>query len=310
MPSDRRRSSSTRSSSGSRRSLGTSGRARASARAGGGRAPRSGGPTAPGSMTESSTRSWWLDGQAAERTSVALGQATVDDRGLDRWREVEQPERVRDGRSGPTDALGDVVLGEPELVDELAVREGRLDRVEVLALQVLDEGELELLAVRELADDGGDPLEAGGDGGSKPSLAGDELVAVEDLGHEDRLDDPVLGDARRERGELVRHRTCAGLVRVRADPRRSGSRGRPTAPACRCGMSEARPRPRPVVRSGRIVMRRSRLRSARRPRTRSRCVSGSPAGSIRRRGGGGRRRGPGVRPPAWRYATAPTESGL
>ena len=32
---------------------------------------------------------------------------------------------------------------------------------EILALEVLDEGQLELLAVGELADDGRDPLEAG-----------------------------------------------------------------------------------------------------------------------------------------------------
>ena len=37
----------------------------------------------------------------------------------------------------------------------------RLDRVEILALEVLDEGELELLAVGQLADDGRDALEAG-----------------------------------------------------------------------------------------------------------------------------------------------------
>ena len=75
--------------------------------------------------------------------------------------EVEQPERVGDGRPGPPDPLGDLVLGEPELVDQLAVGERLLDRVEVGALDVLDEGELELVAVGELADERRDPLEAG-----------------------------------------------------------------------------------------------------------------------------------------------------
>ena len=63
-------------------------------------------------------------------------------------------------RARPT-RVGDVVLAEAELVDELPVGVGRLDRVEVLALEVLDERELELLAVGELADDRRDPLEAG-----------------------------------------------------------------------------------------------------------------------------------------------------
>jgi hypothetical protein len=41
--------------------------------------------------------------------------------------------------------------GEP--VDELPIRGGLLDRVEVLALEVLDQGKLELLASRRLPDD-------------------------------------------------------------------------------------------------------------------------------------------------------------
>ena len=55
----------------------------------------------------------------------------------------------------------------------------RLDRVEVLALEVLDEGELELSLVVELADDGRDALEPGRLGRAKPPLAGDQLVAVD-----------------------------------------------------------------------------------------------------------------------------------
>ena len=90
--------------------------------------------------------------------------------------------------------------------------------IEVGALQVLDEGELQLVAIGELPDDGRDTLEAGRDRGSQPTLPGDELVPVEDLGHEDRLDDAVFGHARGERGELVRIPGASRLVRVRADP--------------------------------------------------------------------------------------------
>ena len=143
-------------------------------------------------MTESRTRSWSSVGETAERPAVALGQPAVGDRGLDAGREVEQPQRVGDRRAGAPDARRDLVLAEPELLDELAVGVGRLERVEVLALEVLDERELELLAVGELADDGRDALEAGGLGGAEAPLAGDELVAVDRLGDEDRLEDAVL----------------------------------------------------------------------------------------------------------------------
>ena len=72
-------------------------------------------------------------------------------------------------------------------------------RVEVLALEVLDERELELIAIGELADDGRDAIEAGGLCRAQPPLAGDELVAVDRLGDEDRLEDAVLRDARVQR---------------------------------------------------------------------------------------------------------------
>ena len=94
----------------------------------------------------------------------------------------------------------------------------RLERIEILALEVLDECELELLAIGELPDDRRDPLESGCLGGTEPPLAGDELVAVDGLGHEDRLEDPVLDDALGERRELIGIEPLPWLVRVRADP--------------------------------------------------------------------------------------------
>ena len=86
----------------------------------------------------------------------------------------------------------DVVLGEPELLDELPIGFRRLERVEVLALQVLDERELDLLAIGQLADDSRDALQPGRLCGAQSAFAGDELEAVDGLGHEDRLQDAVL----------------------------------------------------------------------------------------------------------------------
>ena len=112
-------------------------------------------------------------------------------------------------RARPT-RVGDLVLAEPELLDELAVGVGRLERIEILALEVLDEGELELIAIGELADDRRDPLEAGRLGRTESALAGDELVAVDGLGDEDRLEDPVVDDALRSATRARRDRSaCA-----------------------------------------------------------------------------------------------------
>ncbi len=159
-----------------------------------------------------------LDAEPAERPPVPLREAAVGDRGLDIRVEVEQAQRVGDGRARLADALGDALLGEPELVDELAVGEGLVDRVEVGALDVLDERDLELVAIRELADERRDALEAREPGGAHAALAGDELVAVERLGDEDRLQHAVLADARGELLEAGVVDVAPRLVRVRRDP--------------------------------------------------------------------------------------------
>ena len=145
--------------------------------------------------------------------------------------ELEQAEGVRDGRAGAPDAGREVLLGERELVHQLAIGAGRLHRVEVLALEVLDEGELELLPVGELPNDRRDALQAGHAGCANAPLAGDELVAVDRLGDEDRLDHAVLADALGEAREGVVVHPQARLARVLADPRerdldRAGGRRR------------------------------------------------------------------------------------
>ena len=126
------------------------------------------------------------------RPTVALGQSPVGDRGLDARCEVEQAECVRDRRAGTPDTGREAILGEPEFVDELAIGIGGLDRVEILSLEVLDQGELELIAIGELANESRDAVETGRLGRPEAPLTGDELVAVDRLRHEDRLKDAVL----------------------------------------------------------------------------------------------------------------------
>ena len=127
---------------------------------------------------------------------MAFGQPTVRDRRLDPGCKVEQAKRVCDRGSGAPDPRRDIVLGEAELIDELSVGLRCLQRIEILALKVLDQGELELVAVRELTHDRRDAIEARGLGRPEPALAGDKLITLDRLGHEDRLDDSVFTDAR------------------------------------------------------------------------------------------------------------------
>src|SRR5436190_5910686 len=129
----------------------------------------------------------------------------------------------------------------PELVDELAEGARFLDRAKVRALQVLDEGELELVATRKLSDDGGHPFQAGHLCGAYATLSGDELVSVEGLSHHDRLQDAVLTDADRKLLERFLIDAPAWLPWIAADARnrdlRQGRRGGRTLGDQRCEAS-------------------------------------------------------------------------
>jgi hypothetical protein len=149
---------------------------------------------------------------------MAFRQTTVRHRGLDPRGELQEPKRIRHGRSSLTDSRGEVFLAEPEFLDQLPVGIGRLERIEVLALEVLDQGELELVPVGQLPNHGRDPVEAGCLSSALASLAGHQLVSIDRLGDQDRLQDAVLDDARRQGREPIRIEPLARLAWVRGDP--------------------------------------------------------------------------------------------
>ena len=148
---------------------------------------------------------------------MTLREPPVGDGSLDAECKIQEPQRVGHGRASPPDPPGQVVLGEPELFDELAVGVGCLDRIEVLPLEVLHEGKFQLVPVGELPDDRGDPIEPGSLRRTQATLPRHQLVAVDRFRHQDGLDDPVLGNARRERGEAGRIESLAWLMRIRTN---------------------------------------------------------------------------------------------
>ena len=75
-----------------------------------------------------------LGRQSPDRPPVTLGDDAIGNRDLDRRMELEESQGVGDGRPGPSDALGEAILGESEVVDELLVGAGGFEWVEILAL--------------------------------------------------------------------------------------------------------------------------------------------------------------------------------
>ena len=88
-----------------------------------------------------------------QRAGVAGRQRAVDQHVADHVRQLQQPQRVGDMAAALADHLAEVGLGIAVLVDQLLVALRLFDRVEVGALDVLDDREFERGAVVDVADD-------------------------------------------------------------------------------------------------------------------------------------------------------------
>ena len=159
-----------------------------------------------------------LKSQAEKGSRVPHAQGSRPDGLLDRVGELEKAEVVRDRRSPETHPLGDGFLRQLQPIHHLPEPTRPFDRVEVLALEVLDEGELEHVVVGDLRpDDGRNGPQSGFAGRAPASLPRDELVAVFDLPNDHRLEDAVVQDALPELIDCRRPEVHAGLVRVGSD---------------------------------------------------------------------------------------------
>ena len=127
---------------------------------------------------------------------------------------LEQADQVGDRRAAATDAAGELLFGQAELLDQGGAGLRLLDRVEVLADHVLDQRRLQPLGFGLIADDGRDLLQAGLLGGAPAALAGDQLVAAVGEGtDEQRLDDAAGLDRGGQGGQRVGVEMGPRLVR-------------------------------------------------------------------------------------------------
>jgi hypothetical protein len=113
---------------------------------------------------------------------------------------IEQSQQVGNVASRLVNDLADFVLGMAVPLDQLAVTLRLLDRVQILALNILDQRELGHRRPVDLADDRGDGVKPRPLGGAPAALAGDDLEAVSVETQQYRLEHSALGD---RLGELV-----------------------------------------------------------------------------------------------------------
>ena len=115
------------------------------------------------------------------------------------------------------DDLCDVFLAAFEFVRERVIALRLFHRIEVFALHILDDHDLERVAVADIDGNDRNLVQAGELRGAPAPFAGDDLVAIGDAlhrTHHDRLDHAMLLDGGREFTELRIGKCPARIARI------------------------------------------------------------------------------------------------
>src|SRR5688572_9229240 len=135
---------------------------------------------------------------------------------LDGVGKLEQAQEIRHRRPFFADAPRDLLLRQSELFMELVIRGGLFHRVEIFALNVLDERNLKCVALlAELLDDDWNEPQTRALRRAESALTCDELVAVAGPRHHERLHDAVLANAPRQLLDRRVVERLARLIRIR-----------------------------------------------------------------------------------------------
>ena len=95
-----------------------------------------------------------------DRAGVAGGEHAGGHALLHRQRQLQQADGVADLRTGAPDAAGELLLRDAEVLEQLLVGGRLFERVQLRAMQVLQQRVAEQMLVGGVADDGGDRVEA------------------------------------------------------------------------------------------------------------------------------------------------------
>ena len=111
--------------------------------------------------------------------------------------QLEQADHVRNQGAGAPDALGQLLLGDTELLQQLLIGGRFLKRVQLHTVDVLQQRVAQHRIVLRLTDDSRDRLQASLLGRAKAALTHDEFIGSRrsaDRTHHDRLHEPEFPD--------------------------------------------------------------------------------------------------------------------
>src|SRR5260221_6427740 len=122
-------------------------------------------------------------GVSDQRPRVTCGKLSRADRRLDELGQLQEPQRVGHVTAALAHHLRNLVLMVFELVNERLVACGLFQRIEVLALDVFHDGELERLDVADVENNHRNIMQACALRGLPPSLAGDDFISIAGAPH-------------------------------------------------------------------------------------------------------------------------------
>ena len=154
-----------------------------------------------------------------QHARVACRQLAGMNVGFDRVGEFQQPQCIGDMAAALADRFGDVVLAVAEFVGQALIARRLFDRIEVGALHILDDSELERFAIARLVHDDRHLVQAGALGRAPTSFASDDLEGIgrpANRTDDDRLNDPALADRRCQLVEVGVREMMARITRIRS----------------------------------------------------------------------------------------------
>ncbi len=145
---------------------------------------------------------------------MAHADRALDDAGLNRLRQLSQPQKVGHRRSAFADSGRGLVLSETELMDQAMIGFGLFNRIQVGPLDVLHQRHFQQLVVVDRSHHHRDLTQSGAPRGAQTALAGDQLEAGVDLAHHQRLQDSLPPDRFGQFLQLGFGKLAAGLKAV------------------------------------------------------------------------------------------------
>ena len=136
-------------------------------------------------------------GMAEKRSCMAGGERTRFDMGADRGRQLQETQGVGDMAARFSDGGAELFLCEREFFDQPAIAFRFFDGIEVVALQVFDEGRGHRVRIGQGPNEDGNVMQAGRLRCAPAAFAGDDLIEALVLGmrpNQERLQYALLLD--------------------------------------------------------------------------------------------------------------------